>query len=226
MRTSSLARARRDVERVRDRILDRRTGRARRRRPGRLPAVGAGRPAGAGGRRARRADVRLAGRDCRPAAGAAAASALPATRTSPPMPRSSPRSRSTRWCGCGGCGARPMPGSSSIRMAPSTSSKAASSKAASWALKEGVRLDGNGISSRDWETYPVLRFSEVPEIAVELIDPAADRPPLGVGEAIGRPDRRRDRQRRGARARHPAARPAADPRADHGGPVAGIAGAI
>ena len=54
---------------------------------------------------------------------------------------------------------------------------------ASWALKEGVRLDGNGISSRDWETYPVLRFSEVPEIAVELIDPAADRPPLGVGEA-------------------------------------------
>src|SRR5207245_5372940 len=39
----------------------------------------------------------------------------------------------------------------------------------SWALKEGVRLDENGISSRDWEGYPVLRFSEVPEIAVELI---------------------------------------------------------
>ncbi len=58
---------------------------------------------------------------------------------------------------------------------------------ASWALKEGVRLDGSGISSRDWETYPVLRFSEVPEIAVELIDPAADRPPLGVGEASGGP---------------------------------------
>src|SRR5262249_51858164 len=30
---------------------------------------------------------------------------------------------------------------------------------ASWALKEGVRLDAGGISSRDWETYPVLRFS-------------------------------------------------------------------
>ena len=58
---------------------------------------------------------------------------------------------------------------------------------ASWALKEGVRLDGNGISSRDWETYPVLRFSEVPEITVELIDPATDRPPLGVGEASGGP---------------------------------------
>jgi len=54
-------------------------------------------------------------------------------------------------------------------------------------LKEGVRLDENGISSRDWEAYPVLRFSEVPEIAVELIEPATDRPPLGVGEASGGP---------------------------------------
>jgi nicotinate dehydrogenase subunit B len=60
-------------------------------------------------------------------------------------------------------------------------------QAASWALKEGVRLDGNGISSRDWESYPVLRFTEVPEVAVELVDTAADRPPLGVGEAAGGP---------------------------------------
>jgi CO/xanthine dehydrogenase Mo-binding subunit len=57
----------------------------------------------------------------------------------------------------------------------------------SWALKEGVRLDENGISSRDWEGYPVLRFSEVPEIAVELIDPVTDQPPLGIGEASGGP---------------------------------------
>src|SRR5438874_614014 len=57
----------------------------------------------------------------------------------------------------------------------------------SWALKEGVRLDESGISSRDWEGYPVLRFSEVPEIAVELVDPGTDRPPLGVGEASGGP---------------------------------------
>jgi nicotinate dehydrogenase subunit B len=59
--------------------------------------------------------------------------------------------------------------------------------AASWALKEGVRLDGAGISSRDWESYPVLRFSEVPEVTVELVDAAADRPCLGVGEASGGP---------------------------------------
>jgi nicotinate dehydrogenase subunit B len=58
---------------------------------------------------------------------------------------------------------------------------------ASWALKEGVRLDTNGISSRDWESYPVLRFSEVPEVTVELVDPAMERPCLGVGEASGGP---------------------------------------
>jgi CO/xanthine dehydrogenase Mo-binding subunit len=58
---------------------------------------------------------------------------------------------------------------------------------ASWALKEGVRLDTHGISSRDWESYPVLRFSEVPEVTVELVDSMADRPCLGVGEASGGP---------------------------------------
>ncbi|MBV9376100.1 MAG: xanthine dehydrogenase family protein molybdopterin-binding subunit, partial [Alphaproteobacteria bacterium] len=60
-------------------------------------------------------------------------------------------------------------------------------QAASWALKEGVRLDTAGISSRDWETYPVLRFTEIPEVQVELVNPAADLPPLGVGEASGGP---------------------------------------
>ncbi len=60
-------------------------------------------------------------------------------------------------------------------------------QAASWALKEGVRLDGGGIASRDWDSYPVLRFSEVPEVTVELVGPMADRPPLGVGEASGGP---------------------------------------
>jgi CO/xanthine dehydrogenase Mo-binding subunit len=60
-------------------------------------------------------------------------------------------------------------------------------QAASWALKEGVRLDTGGISSRDWESYPVLRFSEVPEALVELVNPTADLPPLGVGEASGGP---------------------------------------
>jgi len=60
-------------------------------------------------------------------------------------------------------------------------------QAISWALKEGVRLDTAGISSRDWESYPVLRFSEVPEIEVALLNPVSDNPPLGVGEASGGP---------------------------------------
>ena len=50
-----------------------------------------------------------------------------------------------------------------------------------------MRFEGTGISSRDWESYPVLRFSEVPEVTVELVSPSADRPPLGVGEASGGP---------------------------------------
>jgi CO/xanthine dehydrogenase Mo-binding subunit len=57
----------------------------------------------------------------------------------------------------------------------------------SWALKEGVRLDTTGISSRDWESYPVLRFTEVPELFVELVNPLTDLPPLGLGEASGGP---------------------------------------
>jgi nicotinate dehydrogenase subunit B len=54
-------------------------------------------------------------------------------------------------------------------------------QSASWVLKEQVRFEGGGISSLDWESYPVLRFSEVPEIRVELVDSATDVP-LGVGE--------------------------------------------
>jgi CO/xanthine dehydrogenase Mo-binding subunit len=60
-------------------------------------------------------------------------------------------------------------------------------QAASWVLKEQVRLDSSGIRGRDWDNYPVLKFSEVPEVTVELIDPKSDNPPLGVGEATAGP---------------------------------------
>jgi nicotinate dehydrogenase subunit B len=53
-------------------------------------------------------------------------------------------------------------------------------QAASWTLKEQVKLDGQGIASLDWDSYPILRFSEVPPIEVELVD-SLD-PPLGIGE--------------------------------------------
>lgn len=55
-------------------------------------------------------------------------------------------------------------------------------QAASWTLKEAVRLDHKGIASRSWEAYPIFRFSDVPRITVELIG-SADHPTLGVGEA-------------------------------------------
>jgi len=54
-------------------------------------------------------------------------------------------------------------------------------QATSWALKEQVQLGGDGVRSRDWDSYPVIRFSEVPGIACELVD-ASEHPPLGVGE--------------------------------------------
>lgn len=54
-------------------------------------------------------------------------------------------------------------------------------QAISWTLKEQVRFDAHGISSLDWDTYPILRFSEVPEVEVELVD-GEGNPSLGIGE--------------------------------------------
>jgi len=59
-------------------------------------------------------------------------------------------------------------------------------QSASWVLKEQVRIDTAGVSSLDWETYPILRFSEVPEISIELLPSHGDAP-LGVGEATAGP---------------------------------------
>jgi CO/xanthine dehydrogenase Mo-binding subunit len=54
-------------------------------------------------------------------------------------------------------------------------------QAVSWTLKEQVKLDAHGIASRDWDSYPILRFSEVPEMQAEFVD-GAGNPSLGVGE--------------------------------------------
>ena len=59
-------------------------------------------------------------------------------------------------------------------------------QAASWTLKEQVRFDPRRITTRGWDTYPMLTFSEAPEIEVTLID-RPDQPPLGVGEAFAGP---------------------------------------
>lgn len=56
----------------------------------------------------------------------------------------------------------------------------------SWTLKERVRFDRERITSLDWEDYPILTFSEVPDIAVDLID-LPDQSSLGIGESLTGP---------------------------------------
>src|SRR5207302_1493812 len=52
----------------------------------------------------------------------------------------------------------------------------------SWTLHEAVRFDRNGITSRDWSSYPILTMPDVPKVEVELID-RPDEKSLGAGEA-------------------------------------------
>lgn len=52
----------------------------------------------------------------------------------------------------------------------------------SWTLKERVQYDDKHILSRDWATYPILTFTEVPAIDIELLDHPG-QPFLGAGEA-------------------------------------------
>jgi CO/xanthine dehydrogenase Mo-binding subunit len=55
-------------------------------------------------------------------------------------------------------------------------------QAASWTLKEAVRFDRTRITSASWEDYPILRFSEVPAIQVQVLQ-RPDEPMVGAGEA-------------------------------------------
>jgi nicotinate dehydrogenase subunit B len=59
-------------------------------------------------------------------------------------------------------------------------------QAASWTLRERVRFDRLTVTSDSWDSYPVLRFSEVPAVNVEFLA-GNGNPPLGVGEAAQGP---------------------------------------
>ena len=59
-------------------------------------------------------------------------------------------------------------------------------QAASWTLKEQVRFGPDGITSLSWETYPVLRFSEIPQVDVIVID-RPGHPSVGAGECTAGP---------------------------------------
>lgn len=59
-------------------------------------------------------------------------------------------------------------------------------QATSWTLRERVRFDRRRVTSVDWESYPILRFSEAPEVAVEIV-PNPHEPPVGAGEVAQGP---------------------------------------
>lgn len=59
-------------------------------------------------------------------------------------------------------------------------------QAASWTLKEEVKVKDDRVPAFDWSAYPILTFSEIPEIETRfIVDPA--RSPLGAGEAAQGP---------------------------------------
>ncbi|MGY4237981.1 CO/xanthine dehydrogenase Mo-binding subunit [Bradyrhizobium sp. USDA 4449] len=59
-------------------------------------------------------------------------------------------------------------------------------QATSWVLKERVRFDRTHITSTSWTDYPILTFSEVPAVDVEIIQ-RSEIEPVGAGEAAHGP---------------------------------------
>ncbi len=59
-------------------------------------------------------------------------------------------------------------------------------QSASWTLKESVRFDRTRVTTRSWAEYPIVRFDEVPEVEVVLLDQPNERF-LGVGEGAQGP---------------------------------------
>jgi CO/xanthine dehydrogenase Mo-binding subunit len=59
-------------------------------------------------------------------------------------------------------------------------------QAASWTLMERVKFDNFNITSTDWTSYPIMRFSDVPEVHVEVINRPNEKP-MGAGEAAQGP---------------------------------------
>jgi CO/xanthine dehydrogenase Mo-binding subunit len=59
-------------------------------------------------------------------------------------------------------------------------------QAASWTLNEQVIFDQQGITSRDWDTYPILNFTQAPKIETVLIN-RPGMPFFGAGEAAQGP---------------------------------------
>jgi CO/xanthine dehydrogenase Mo-binding subunit len=48
-------------------------------------------------------------------------------------------------------------------------------------LLEELQFDRSRVTSVDWATYPILKFPDVPEVAIDLIDRPSEKP-WGAGE--------------------------------------------
>ncbi len=57
-------------------------------------------------------------------------------------------------------------------------------QAASWTLCEGAMLRNGYINAEGWEDYPILGWSDIPEIHTFLVGEREDNPCLGVGECM------------------------------------------
>ncbi len=59
-------------------------------------------------------------------------------------------------------------------------------QSASWTLREQVRFDRDQITSAGWDSYPILRFTETPEVTVHIVD-APGEAEVGAGEVAQGP---------------------------------------
>jgi CO/xanthine dehydrogenase Mo-binding subunit len=59
-------------------------------------------------------------------------------------------------------------------------------QSASWTLREQVRFDRDRITSAGWDSYPILRFTDTPEVMVRVMD-APGEAEVGAGEVAQGP---------------------------------------
>ena len=59
-------------------------------------------------------------------------------------------------------------------------------QSASWTLREQVRFDRYQITSAGWDSYPILRFTDTPEVMVRVMD-APGEAEVGAGEVAQGP---------------------------------------
>jgi CO/xanthine dehydrogenase Mo-binding subunit len=59
-------------------------------------------------------------------------------------------------------------------------------QSASWALRERVSFDRTRVTSVNWDTYPILRFTEVPQVEAVIVA-APGQPETGAGEVAQGP---------------------------------------